>query len=858
MTRQTMVKKTIAAAVIFAFLFQTGGFLYPQGEDEIARQFNKARDSYVNGRYFNARNRLERLIGIVKEKRLERKEVLGKCYLLLGAVWEKEENITLAEENYRKAKNDFDVRIVDGAGLENLEIYTRIMAEPDPVPAGGTIEKEGRVKKKKKKKFPWVWVAVGVIAVGVAVYFLFIKPKKKKTYQLTVTVGEGVTGTPEVSNTYKEGDAAPYSYSLQAGYSNLQVTLDGAPVEPSGVVTMNADHRLSAAAQLEPLTFEVQTGGVGSVVDIQEESSAVFNVRLSRQPETDVIATVHRSAGDPDIRVASGSESLTFTPDNWSTFQPVTLLADKDGDTDSGEAVIIISAPEVPTPAYITAREIDGGALNFETNRDDLSVPEGGTEDFNLWLSDRPGSDVVATIQRVEGDSDINVRTPRTITFTPDNWNTPREVVLEAADDDDAENGDAVIRISADNVPDKEVRVREIDKNSLNFITDTNQISVAEDQFADFQVKLSSQPTSNVSVSISRSSGDPDIVVVFGADLVFTPTDWETYKIVRLKAVKDYDSSNGAASILIHAAGVPDKTITAEEIDNYSLDTVTDKNKLTVLEGSSETFQVKLSAQPDTDITVEVKRNGDKDILISPDSLVFTSSDWDTYQIVTVSADYDADSENGQASVTLEADGIASRSVTVTEHDRQGDDNPIVRIDQPQGGEVVDGDVVIEATAQDDYGIVKVEFFVDDQLKDVDTQSPHRHTWSTNDVSLGDHIIRAVAYDTIGQTDEHQVTVTVADALPTVTVTSPVTSPLVGTVAIPVHAEDYRGVQRIRFFIGDTELTAWEAGPSTSVDYDFQLDTMLYGNGTYTFRAIAVDTGSQESEPSEITIIIQN
>jgi hypothetical protein len=99
---------------------------------------------------------------------------------------------------------------------------------------------------KKGKKFPWLIVALVVVAGGTALYFLVLK---KKNYTLTVTVGEGVTGTPVTgTSTNEKGTAVIYNYTLQSGYNNLSVTLDGAAVDASGTVTMNANHALVASA----------------------------------------------------------------------------------------------------------------------------------------------------------------------------------------------------------------------------------------------------------------------------------------------------------------------------------------------------------------------------------------------------------------------------------------------------------------------------------------------------------------------------------------------------------------------------------------------------------------------------------
>ena len=71
-------------------------------------------------------------------------------------------------------------------------------------------------------------------------------------YILTVTMGSGVSGTPATgSYSYGENDTVTYSYTAQTGYANLTVTLDGAPVGNSGVITMTANHTLNATATVD-------------------------------------------------------------------------------------------------------------------------------------------------------------------------------------------------------------------------------------------------------------------------------------------------------------------------------------------------------------------------------------------------------------------------------------------------------------------------------------------------------------------------------------------------------------------------------------------------------------------------------
>ena len=109
----------------------------------------------------------------------------------------------------------------------------------------------------------------------------------------------------------------------------------------------------------------------------------------------------------------------------------------------------------------------------------------------------------------------------------------------------------------------------------LEFLTNTDSVTVPEDGTATFQVKLNAQPLSTVNASVSRVSGDGDITVQPGSSLTFTPSNWDDYQTVTLAAAEDSDTTNGTATIRVSASGIPDKDVTATEVDNDVKETVT-------------------------------------------------------------------------------------------------------------------------------------------------------------------------------------------------------------------------------------------------------------------------------------------
>jgi Bacterial Ig domain len=85
-----------------------------------------------------------------------------------------------------------------------------------------------------------------------------------------------------------------------------------------------------------------------------------------------------------------------------------------------------------------------------------------------------------------------------------------------------------------------------------------------------------------------------------------------------------------------------------------------------------------------------------------------------------------------------------------------------VAITAPANGSSVTGQVTISASANDNVGVTKVRFYVDNQLLATDTSAPFSVTWSTKKVSLGNHTLYAIAFDAAGNTTQSPtITVTV-------------------------------------------------------------------------------------------------
>lgn len=89
------------------------------------------------------------------------------------------------------------------------------------------------------------------------------------------------------------------------------------------------------------------------------------------------------------------------------------------------------------------------------------------------------------------------------------------------------------------------------------------------------------------------------------------------------------------------------------------------------------------------------------------------------------------------------------------------DSPPSASITSPPDGATVSNTVTVAATATDDNGVAKVDFYIDGEYKSTDATSPYTYIWDTTLYTNGNHVIKAMAYDTINQNTSTQITVNI-------------------------------------------------------------------------------------------------
>ena len=118
-----------------------------------------------------------------------------------------------------------------------------------------------------------------------------------------------------------------------------------------------------------------------------------------------------------------------------------------------------------------------------------------------------------------------------------------------------------------------------------------------------------------------------------------------------------------------------------------------------------DSYTVVLDSRPTADVTVTVAGHSGTDVTPDPDTLTFTTSNWDTVQTVTVTAGDDADTTDGSVTLTHSAastdtgySGITIAGVVVTVRDNDTAQVTGVTVDEGDAQLVVNWTAVDNAT----------------------------------------------------------------------------------------------------------------------------------------------------------------
>lgn len=168
---------------------------------------------------------------------------------------------------------------------------------------------------------------------------------------------------------------------------------------------------------------------------------------------------------------------------------------------------------------------------------------------------------------------------------------------------------------------------------------------------------------------------------------------------------------------------------------------------------------------------------------------------------------------------------------------------PIITINSPANKSILVGNFNVNLTVIDASPISKVEFYIDNILVDVFTSSPYVKTYNTSNFTIGNKILKFIAYDSANNKQEITTEVKFADSLdttpPVVFITSPKSLAIINaqqSISFNSLIKDDGGIVRVRLyrdnvFVKDSItppyiITENGAGLVTGRDYTYVMEAI--------------------------------
>jgi hypothetical protein len=452
---------------------------------------------------------------------------------------------------------------------------------------------------------------------------------------------------------------------------------DGIAVDDVDVTVEDDD---TAGTVVDPTTLTVS----------EPNGSDTFTITLTSEPTATVTISMTTSNAECSV-----PDAVTLDAANWQTGVPVTASAVDDwiDDGDLGCTVETVASSDdgdydaIPIDdVIITVVDDDSAGITVAPTSFTVSEPS-GSDTFSITLDSEPTAPVTITLTPT--DTTECQALASEVVLDAGNWDAGVEVTVEAVDDD-VDDGDlpCVVETAAavsddasyDGTDPDDVAVTVQDEDTAGIGISPTALTVVEpDTTGTFTVVLDSEPTAPVTITLT--STDTTECQPLVPEVVLDAGNWDSGVVVTAQAVDD-DLDDGPQTCVIETGaatsddpnydGTPLADVVISVQDEDDAGTIVMPTTMRVVEGGTvDHFQVELTSEPTDTVTVTIATDGET--WVEPSEIVFSPSNWDTPQIVTVHAVDDGDGEwdhaggitNTVSSADPDYDGVAISNIDV-------------------------------------------------------------------------------------------------------------------------------------------------------------------------------------------------
>ena len=432
-----------------------------------------------------------------------------------------------------------------------------------------------------------------------------------------------------------------------------------------------------------------------TLLTVTEGSTSTYSVVLDSEPTA---TTTIEISGHASSDLTLSTTTLVFTSDSWSEAHAITVTASEDLDA-AADPDVVLGHAVTGTGEYSTITADSVTVTIVENDVPALSVDSASADEddghvvFEVTIS--VASDATTTVDYATSDGtaiagEDYTAASSTLMF-PANSTSSLTISVAVIDDMVDEDEEGTFTLTLSNASGAELAGGETTLSVTGTIVDnddpqvsvsfaTSTLTVAEGATTTITVLLSKNPEREVVIPLPRTdqngASSTDYSGVPG-NVTFQST--ETEKSFIFTAVDDEIDDDGE-SVRVTFGTLPARvsagsaaTTTVSITDDDTAGVTIDPTSLTVTEGSTSTYSVRLDTQPTVNVNIEISGHESTDVTVSTTTLTFTSDTWSQEQTVTLTAEADDDAA-ADPDVTLdhvvtgtgEYQSVTADSVTVT------------------------------------------------------------------------------------------------------------------------------------------------------------------------------------------------
>ena len=391
-------------------------------------------------------------------------------------------------------------------------------------------------------------------------------------FSLQVTTNDGLVAEDLITLTTKFENKAPIA---NAG-SDISVVPPAGPVLLDGTASYDPDGnitsyqwRLESAPVLPTVPVKINFGNINQGGDWNNMSGKRFDGDLVTN-----LKDANGNATEIDIRIINKFDGLSNRGMQNGVY-PANVMRSYFWTNNSTARIRVEGL--IPGQNYnfifLGSRNAGGNrstdyTINGETKSHNAANNTNNTSEFTN-IEATPSGDVTIDIRKSSGSSFgyLNALVVEKSTFKVENSDQAMATVsglssegsyefsLKVTDNEGKTDIDEVV-----------VRVIE-DQESIQILTENERIDVNEGSIESVGVKLDNAPSSEITIELSKISGDEDLVASPN-QLVFTGANFDQWQFVEISALEDSDTNNGSAKFELSGPDMPSVTLNVNEIDN--------------------------------------------------------------------------------------------------------------------------------------------------------------------------------------------------------------------------------------------------------------------------------------------------